>query len=281
MKDNTRIIDLRKMANKLRQLTLRAIYDGGSGHPGGSLSAVDIITALYFSELSLRPEEPRWPGRDRFILSKGHACPALYAALAMRGFFSEELLKTLRQTGSMLQGHPDMRKTPGVEMNTGPLGMGASAGIGMALGLRMEERSSRVYVLMSDGEMEEGSVWEAAMFASHKKLDNMAAFIDYNKLQCEGPVDEIMALEPLADKWRSFGWHVIEIDGHDMGRILEALEEAKTVKGRPTCIIAHTVKGKGVSFMENEQGWHGSAPPNDEELGRAMAELESGMEGLI
>lgn len=280
MKDDTKIKDLEKRAKRLRRLALKAIYDGGSGHPGGSLSAADIIAALYFSELSLRPEEPRWADRDRFILSKGHACPALYAALAMRGFFPEEALKTLRHTGSMLQGHPDMRKTPGVEMNTGPLGMGASAGIGMALGLRMEGRSSRVYVLMSDGEMEEGSVWEAAMFASHKKLDNLTAFVDYNKLQCEGPVDEIMALEPLADKWRSFGWHVIEIDGHDMGRILEALEESKAVKGRPACIIAHTVKGKGVSFMENVAGWHGSAPPNDEELDRALAELGSGTGGL-
>jgi len=266
--------DLPQICRRLRQMTLQTIFDGGTGHPGGSLSAADMVACLYFRELRLRPEDPEWPDRDRFILSKGHACPVLYAALALRGFFAPEILPTLRQTGSMLQGHPDMSKTPGIEMNTGSLGLGISAGVGMALGLRLQGKPARVYVLMGDGEQNEGSVWEAAMFSSHHKLDNLVAIIDYNKIQAEGFTAEIMDLEPLAEKWRSFGWRVVEIDGHDLRQILEALETARQEKGKPTCIIAHTIKGKGVSFMENNPKWHGSAPPSAEELALALGELQ-------
>lgn len=266
--------ELAEISCLLRQLTLQAICDGGTGHPGGSLSAADLVACLYFHELRLQSENPQWPERDRFILSKGHACPVLYAALALRGFFSMELLKTLRRTDSLLQGHPDMLKTPGIEINTGSLGLGISAGVGMALGLRLKGKSARVYVLMGDGEQNEGSVWEAAMFSSHHRLDNLVGIIDYNKIQAEGFTAEIMDLEPLGDKWRSFGWEVIEIDGHDVSQILGAFEEARRVKGKPTCIIAHTFKGKGVSFMENNPKWHGSAPPNPEELALALGELQ-------
>jgi len=275
----TSLMELRELACRLRQMALQTIFDGGSGHPGGSLSAADLVAGLYFHELRLDPENPHWPDRDRFILSKGHACPILYAALALRGFFALDLLKTLRRTGSILQGHPDMLKTPGVEINTGSLGLGISSGVGMALGLRQQGKSARVYVLMGDGEQNEGSVWEAAMFSAHHRLDNLVGIIDCNKIQAENFTAQIMNLEPLADKWRSFGWHVRDIDGHDLDQILDAFREARHMAGKPTCIIAHTIKGKGVSFMENQPQWHGSAAPNAGELALALAELEAAKEG--
>lgn len=265
---------LRHKANEIRKDIIRMLGEAGSGHPGGSLSAADIVTVLYFHELRLDPERPDWPERDRFVLSKGHAAPVLYAALAERGFFPKEELMTLRKLGSRLQGHPDMRKVPGVEMSTGSLGQGLSVANGMALAARLDQRSYRVYALLGDGELDEGMVWEAAMAAAHYKLDNLTAFVDHNGLQIDGPIAEVMSPEPVADKWRAFGWHVINIDGHDLNQIVDALNEAKTVKGKPTMIVAETVKGKGVSFMENQVGWHGVAP-NPDEVTRALAELDA------
>ncbi|MBO8168453.1 MAG: transketolase [Thermoanaerobacteraceae bacterium] len=263
---------LRDKAQTLRRHIVEMTAAAGSGHPGGSLSAADIVSVLYFEEMRLDPDRPDWPERDRFVLSKGHAAPLLYAALAERGFFLVEELKSLRKLGSRLQGHPDAKHLPGVEMSTGSLGQGLSAANGMALAAKLDKLDSRVYVLLGDGEIQEGQVWEAAMAAAHYRLDNLVAFLDYNGLQIDGPVDEVMSVEPVADKWRAFGWHVIEIDGHDYGQIINALEEARGVSSKPTIIIARTVKGKGVSFMENEVGWHGSAP-NSEEAEKALAEL--------
>lgn len=267
--------ELEKKSNQVRRHIIEMTCIAGSGHPGGSLSGADIVTALYFSEMRIDPARPDWPDRDRFVLSKGHAAPLLYSALAERGFFPVEELKTLRKLGSRLQGHPDMRKLPGVEISTGSLGQGLSAANGMALAARLDRRDCRVYVLLGDGEIQEGMVWEAAMAAAHYKLDNIAAFVDHNGFQIDGPVDEIMSPEPVADKWRAFGWHVINIDGHDFKQILNALAEAKTVKDRPTMILAKTVKGKGVSFMENQVGWHGVAPKR-EEAEKALCELVYG-----
>ena len=265
---------LREKAKTIRQEILKMIHGAGSGHSGGALSTADIITCLYFSELHVKPENPNWAGRDRFILSKGHGCAALYAALALRGFFPEAEFSTFRQTGSILQGHPDMGKTPGVEMNTGALGLGICAATGMALAARHLKSDTRVYVLMSDGEMDEGSVWEAAMFAANYGLDNLVGIIDRNKIQCEDFTCKIMPLEPLRDKWHSFGWHTIEIDGHDIGQILQSFAEARSTKGKPSVIIAHTTKGKGVSFMENQPKWHGTTAPTESELRTALRELE-------
>jgi transketolase len=267
--------ELENKARILRKHIIKMTCAAGSGHPGGSLSAADIVATLYFHELRLDPSRPDWPDRDRFVLSKGHAAPVLYAALAERGFFPVEELLNLRKLGSRLQGHPDMRKVPGVEMSTGSLGQGLSAANGMALAARLDRRDYRVYVLLGDGEIQEGQIWEASMAAAHYKLDNVTAFLDHNGYQIDGPVREVMSPEPVAAKWRAFGWHVIEIDGHNLSEILSALAEAKTVRGRPTMIVAETVKGRGVSFMEGQVDWHGVAP-KPAERDRALAELGDG-----
>ena len=253
---------LAKLANEVRKGIVESVYSAGCGHPGGSLSIADIITYLYFEEMQVRPEEPKWQGRDRMVLSKGHTAPALYSVLALRGFFPREELLTLRKTDSRLQGHPDMKNIPGVDMTTGSLGMGISAACGMALSAKVSGDSYRVYTIVGDGESEEGQVWEAAMFAAHYKLDNLVAVIDWNGLQIDGPVVEVMNPTPHDEKLRAFGWHVISIDGHDLDAIEAAFKEAKTVKGR------------GVSFMENKVDWHGKAPKT-EEYEIAMAELSA------
>jgi transketolase len=264
--------ELEKMAKQLRRHVITMIATAGSGHPGGSLSAADIVTALYFKVMRHDPENPRWPDRDRFILSKGHVAPILYAALAECGYFPVEELSTLRKLDSRLQGHTDRTLTPGVEMSAGSLGQGLSFGIGVALAGRLDKRGYQVYVLLGDGECEEGQVWEAAMFAPHHRVDNLTAIVDHNDLQLDGRVCDIMGIEPLADKWRAFNWHVLEINGHDMSQILQALKEARKTKQKPTVIIAHTVKGKGVSFMENNVDFHGKAPtPQEAEI--ALKEL--------
>jgi len=264
---------LKEKALEMRREIVEMITAAGSGHPGGSLSAADILTYLYFHEMNIDPKNPTKDGRDRFILSKGHAAPVLYAALALRGYFPVEELATLRKLGSKLQGHPDMRKVPGVEMSTGSLGQGLSAANGMALADKLDGRTNRIYVMVGDGEMQEGQIWEAAMAAAHYRLDNVTGFLDYNGLQIDGPIEEVMNSAPLADKWRAFGWHVLEIDGHDFTQIAGAVEDAKHVKGKPTMIVAKTVKGKGVSFMEDQVGWHGVAL-KPEELERALVELK-------
>lgn len=263
---------LKERAKAIRRHIITMLGEAGSGHPGGSLSAADIVSVLFFDTMKLDPEQPNWAERDRFVLSKGHAAPVLYAALAEKGYFPKEELLTLRKLGSRLQGHPDMKKLPGVEMSTGSLGQGLSAAIGMALGLRMDGGSQRVYALLGDGEVQEGQIWEAAMAAGHFKLDNLTAFLDYNNLQIDGPVDVVMNVAPLPEKWKAFNWHVIEIDGHDLEQILGAIEEAQATKGKPTMIIAKTVKGKGVSFMEDQVGWHGNAP-KPEQVAEALKEL--------
>ncbi|HBT47846.1 MAG TPA: transketolase [Peptococcaceae bacterium] len=267
--------DLEEKARLIRRDIVTMIGAAGSGHPGGSLSAVEIVTALYFHIMRLDPQNPDWPDRDRFILSKGHAAPLLYAALAHRGYFRREELLTLRKLGSRLQGHPDRKSLPGVEMSTGSLGQGLSVANGIALAGRLDGRPYRVYVLLGDGELEEGMVWEAAMAAAHYKLDRVTAFIDHNGLQIDGPIREVLSPEPIAAKFRAFGWEVLTIDGHDFGQIIGAVEEAKKIKGRPTAIVAETVKGKGVGFMEHQVGWHGVAP-KPEEVERALEELEGG-----
>lgn len=264
--------EMRQIAKRLRRHIVTMTCAAGSGHPGGSLSAVEILTALYFPVLRHSPANPQWPDRDRFVLSKGHAAPALYAALAEAGYFPVEELPTLRQIDCRLQGHTDMRMTPGVEMSAGSLGQGLSFGIGMALAGRLDRRNYKVYVLLGDGECDEGQVWEAAMSAAHFKLDNLIAIVDRNEQQLDGCTAEIMDLEPFADKWRAFGWRVSEVDGHDLEKIIATLEEAKAVKGQPSVIIAHTVKGKGVSFMERNLDFHGRAP-TPAELKRALQEL--------
>lgn len=260
-------------AREIRKDIVQMICKSKSGHPGGSLSAADIMTALYFSEMNIDPKNPKMEGRDRFVLSKGHAAPVLYSALAERGYFDRALLDTLRVYGSPLQGHPDMKKLPGVEISTGSLGQGLSVANGMALSARMSGEDYRTYVLMGDGELQEGQVWEAAMTSAHYKLDSVCAFIDSNNLQIDGNVDKIMGVAPLDKKWEAFGWNVIQIDGHNFEEIFAALDAAKATKGKPTVIIANTVKGKGVSFMENVCGFHGVAPTCDE-TERAIAELE-------
>jgi len=262
-------------ARLMRRDIVQMIYTAGSGHPGGSLSAADIIASLYFHVMRHRPQEPNWPDRDRFVLSKGHAAPALYAALAESGYFPITELLNLRKIGHMLQGHPSMRTTPGVDMSTGSLGQGLSAAIGMALAGRIDGKDYTVYAMLGDGEIEEGQIWEAAMFAAHYKVDNLIAFLDKNGLQIDGPTSDVMSSEPLADKWRAFGWHVIEIDGHNIPQILDAVGEAKAIREKPVMIIAHTIKGKGVSFMENVVGFHGKAP-NDEQYRQAIKEIGLG-----
>ena len=264
-------------AGVLRKHVIKMLGEAGSGHPGGSLSAADIMTVLYWHEMNIDPTRPDWPDRDRFVLSKGHAAPILYACLAEKGYFSVDELKTLRKLGSNLQGHPDSSKTPGVEVPTGSLGQGLSMGNGMALAAKMDGRDYRVYVLLGDGEVEEGMVWEAAMTSAHYELDNLVAIVDNNKLQIDGDVRDVMGITDLAERFRSFGWAALDIDGHDYGQIVSALRLARGTKGRPTAIIAHTVKGKGVSFMENQVGWHGSAP-SQEQVKVALAELAVGEE---
>jgi transketolase len=256
--------ELEQMAVTIRCDIIEMIATAKAGHPGGSLSATDIVTALYFRVMNLDPKSPDWPDRDRFILSKGHACPVWYAALAERGYYDKVHLSTLRKLNSILQGHPDMRKTPGIDMTAGSLGHGLSAGLGMALSGKLRKKDYHVWVVVGDGESQEGSVWEAAMAAAKWKVDNLTAILDRNHLQNDTCVDTEMPIEPVADKWRAFGWHVMEIDGHDMAQVVDALETAKTVKGKPTIIIAETVKGKGVSFMENVAEWHGKAPCAEE-----------------
>ncbi len=266
------IEELEKMAVAVRCDIIDMICTASAGHPGGSLSATDVVTALYFRVMRIDPENPDWPDRDRFILSKGHACPVWYAALAERGYFDKSHLKTLRQMGSILQGHPDMNKTPGIDMTAGSLGHGLSAGLGMALSAKLQQKDYHVFVVIGDGESQEGSIWEAAMAAPRFKLDNLTAILDYNHLQNDYSVDDIMPIDPVADKWQAFGWNVIDIDGHDMAQVVQALEEAKSHQGAPTIIVANTVKGKGVSYMENVCEWHGKAPCQ-EEADQALEEL--------
>lgn len=267
------ISELEAKARVIRRHIIKMISAANSGHPGGSLSAADIVTALYFNLMRHDPKNPQWPDRDRFILSKGHAAPVLYAALAECGYFPIEELNTLRKLDSRLQGHTDRNLTPGVEMSAGSLGQGLSYGIGMALAARLDVKDYHVYVLLGDGECDEGQVWEAAMSASHFKLDNITAIVDYNKIQLDGYCCDIMNIAPLAEKWMSFGWHTIEINGHDFKQILFALNKPKDIEGKPIAIIAHTIKGKGVSFMENNVDFHGKAP-NFEETIKALKELE-------
>ncbi|MEB3196842.1 MAG: transketolase [Candidatus Sericytochromatia bacterium] len=263
---------LHRLAWRLRKDVLEMIAAANSGHPGGSLSAIDLITALYFGVLKHDPAQPLWAARDRFILSKGHAAPALYAVLGEAGYFDRALYPTLRQLGSPLQGHPELGKLAGVEASTGSLGQGLSIGLGMAEGARITGTQARVYVLMGDGELDEGQVWEAALYAGAKACENLTAIVDVNGLQLDDSTAGILPLEPLADKWAAFGWHVVEIDGHDFAQILAAYREAQATKGRPTVILARTVKGKGVSFMEHNNEWHGAAP-SAEQLRQALAEL--------
>jgi transketolase len=264
-----RIVELEETARKLRVAIVKALHKSQSGHTGGSLSAIDMVTALYFHTMRHNPAEPSWEGRDRFVLSKGHAAPAQYVALAEAGYFPKEDLMLLRRLGSHLQGHPDSKGTPGVEVPTGSLGQGLSMAVGMALGLRLDARENRVYTILGDGELQEGQVWEAAMAAGHYRVDNLCAMVDANGLQIDGEVAKVMNVAPIADKFRAFGWNVVEIDGHDMAAIVAALDGARTVKGAPTMIVAATVKGKGVSFFENKASYHG-VPPSDEELPRAL-----------
>lgn len=266
--------ELKNIAREVRKDIIRSLHAAKAGHPGGSLSAADYFTYLYFEEMNIDPAKPRDPDRDRFVLSKGHTVPGLYAVMAERGYFPKEELLTLRHLGSRLQGHPCMNYLPGIDMSTGSLGQGISAACGMALAAKIQNKSYRVYTVLGDGELEEGQVWEAAMFASAKKLDNLIAAVDNNNLQIDGPIDQVNSPYPIDEKFKAFGWHVIgPINGHDFDEIRQALTEAHTVTGKPTVIILKTTKGKGVSFMENQAGWHGKAP-NDAEYEQAMAELE-------
>lgn len=267
-------VDIKKLEEQVRQiriLIVEMLAKAGSGHPGGSLSSAEIITVLFFHILRQKPKDTDWPDRDRFHLSKGHTCPVLYAALAERGYFDKKELFKLRQLGAMLQGHPD-RRTPGIEVASGSLGQGLSVALGMSLAGKIDKKDYRVYCLMGDGEIQEGNIWEAAMAVAHFKCDNLCAILDYNGFQIDGKISDIMALEPLKDKWMAFGWHVVEIDGHNIKEIIEAFNEAADMKGKPTIIIAKTIKGKGVSFMENVVDFHGRTP-NEDETKQALQEL--------
>lgn len=272
-------LELEKIAVEVRKGIITAVHSAKSGHPGGSLSAAEIFTYLYFEEMNIDPANPKDEGRDRFVLSKGHVAPGLYATLAQRGFFPAEELKNLRHIGSFLQGHPDMKHIPGVDMSSGSLGQGFSAAVGMALAGKMDGKDYRVYALAGDGEIQEGQIWEASMFAGHRKLDNLVLFVDNNGLQIDGNIDDVCSPYPIGDKFTAFNFHVITINGNDFDEIAAALKEACEIKGQPTAIIAKTVKGKGVSFMENQAGWHGKAP-NDEEYAIAMEELKKAGEAL-
>lgn len=266
-------LELKKIANNVRKGIVTSVHSAKAGHPGGSLSAADIFTYLYFEEMNIDPKNPKMENRDRFVLSKGHTAPGLYSALANRGYFPVEELTTLRKLGSRLQGHPCMQDTPGVDMSSGSLGQGISAAAGMALSAKLDNRDFRVYTLLGDGEIQEGQVWEASMFAGFRKLDNLVVIIDNNGLQIDGPVDQVCSPYPIDKKFEAFNFHVINIDAHDFDQIRAAFKEARETKGMPTAIIAHSVKGKGVSFMENNVSWHGTAP-NDEQYAVAMADLE-------
>ena len=272
-------LELMKTANEIRKGIVTALHSAKAGHPGGSLSATEIFTYLYFEEMNVDPKDPKKADRDRFVLSKGHTAPGLYSTLAQKGFFPKEDLVTLRHTGSYLQGHPDMKHIPGVDMSSGSLGQGISAAVGMAIAGKLDNADYIVYTLLGDGEIQEGQVWEAAMLAAHKKLDNLVVIVDNNNLQIDGEITEVNSPYPIDKKFEAFNFHVINIDGNDFDQIDAAFKEAKTVKGQPTAIIAKTVKGKGVSFMENQVGWHGKAP-NDEEYKIAMEELEKAGEAL-
>jgi transketolase len=268
----TKVCELADKAKAIRRNIVRMIHAAQSGHPGGSLSAAEILTSLYFGIMRVDPQNPQWEDRDRFVLCKGHAAPVLYATLAERGFFPTEELITLRRINSRIQGHPDMKSTPGVDMSTGSLGQGLSVANGMALAAKLDQKDWRVYAVMGDGEQQEGQVWEAAMAAAHYKLDNVTAFLDFNGLQIDGCIDHVLSPLPLVDKWKAFGWHVISIDGHDYQAIMDAVKEAKATKGKPTIIIANTIKGKGVCAMENIADWHGKAP-SQADLDAAMKDL--------
>lgn len=268
------IIKLKKISYEIREDVIKMIYEAGSGHPGGSLSMVEIITALYFNIMNINPKDPKVPNRDRLVLSKGHACPALYSALSLKGFFPREMLFTLRKIGSILQGHPDMTKTPGVDMTTGSLGQGLSAAVGMALGLKIKKINSFIYCILGCGELQEGQIWEAAMAASHFKLENIIAIVDYNRLQIDGKMEEIMEVEPILQKWSSFGWYCLELDGHNFEQIISAINFLKNIKLKPKIIIAHTIKGKGCSFMENGCEWHGKVP-DLKQIRLALKELKN------
>jgi transketolase len=271
--------ELQKTANAIRKGIITAVHAAKAGHPGGSLSAADIYTFLYFEELNIDPANPKKPDRDRFVLSKGHTAPGLYSTLANRGFFPVADLVTLRKLGSYLQGHPSMQYVPGVDMSSGSLGQGISAAVGMALAGQLYKASYRVYTLLGDGELQEGQVWEASMFAGHRKLDNLVVIVDNNGLQIDGPIDEVCSPNPIADKFAAFNFHVISVDAHDFDALRAACKEARATKGKPTCIVAHSLKGKGVSFMEGNAAWHGAAP-NDEQYAIAMADLEKIEEAL-
>lgn len=262
-----------EIARRIRIDIIKAVHNAGSGHPGGSLSAADLITALYFGEMNVDPRNPKMEGRDKFVLSKGHAVPAQYAALGERGYFPVEEMMSLRKLGSPFQGHGNCHKVAGIEMSTGSLGQGVSVAVGMALANRLDRSKGRIYVLLGDGELQEGIVWEACMSAGHYKLDNLCVIVDWNGLQIDGKNDDVMRVAPIADKFRAFGFHTVETDGHDFARIFDAFDEAGGVKGSPSAIIARTVKGKGVSFMEDQAGWHGKAP-NEEQAREAVEELE-------
>lgn len=270
---------LKKTACKVRMGVIEGVYNAKSGHPGGSLSISDVLTYLYFAKLNVDPKNPKWEGRDRFVLSKGHCAPALYSVLAERGFFDKNELKSLRHIGAMLQGHPDMKGTPGVDMSTGSLGQGISAAAGMALGGKLSSAAYKVYAILGDGEIEEGQVWEAAMFAAHNKLDNLVAIVDNNGLQIDGKITDVCSPMPITDKFEAFGWHVITMDAHDFDSIEKAFDEAEKINEKPIAIVMTSIKGKDVSFMENQVGWHGTAP-NAEQYAQAMDELNKKLESL-
>ena len=272
-------LELKKIANNVRKGIVTSVHSAKAGHPGGSLSAADIFTYLYFEEMNIDPKNPKMENRDRFVLSKGHTAPGLYSALANRGYFPVEELTTLRKLGSRLQGHPCMQDTPGVDMSSGSLGQGISAAAGMALSAKLDNRDFRVYTLLGDGEIQEGQVWEASMFAGFRKLDNLVVIVDNNGLQIDGPVDQVCSPYPIDKKFEAFNFHVINIDAHDFDQIRAAFKEARETKGMPTAIIAHSVKGKGVSFMEDQVGWHGTAP-NAEQYEQAMSELNAALAEL-
>lgn len=277
--EQERIKELKKISADIKLGALEAVFSASSGHPGGSLSISDILAYLYFEEMNVDPKNPKWDDRDRLVLSKGHTAPALYAALAEKGYFPREDLRTFRQADSYLQGHPDMKGVPGVDMSTGSLGLGFSAACGIALSAKVSGKAYRVWSILGDGEAEEGQVWEAAMFAAHKKLDNLCIFVDFNGLQIDGPISEVNDPAPFDTKFESFGWNVITIDGHDIEQIDSAVKAAKSCSGKPTAIICKTVKGKGVSFMENNVKWHGSAP-NKEQYEQAVAEIKAAVAAL-
>ena len=275
MVSKDKLVELREKARQVRLDIIEMLGGCGSGHPGGSLSVADILVSLYFCKMKINPKEPTWEDRDRFVLSKGHAAPALYSVLSIAGFFSRDYLKTLRQIGSSLQGHPDRTSLAGIDMSTGSLGQGLSISNGMAIAAKLDKKNYRIYCVIGDGESQEGQIWEAAMHAGHRKLDNLTVILDYNKLQIDGKVEDIKGLAPVADKWRAFRWNVINnVDGHNLGQLVKALDKASEYKGKPTIIIADTIKGKGVSFMENNVDFHGKAPGKDE-TGKALEEIRS------